>query len=490
MPLESQQTLRDEQFRPQVHFSPEHNWTNDPNGMVYFEGEYHLFFQYNPFGDTWGHMSWGHAVSKDLLHWQELPVAIPEAKNEMIFTGSVVVDEHNTSGLCDGGKACLVAVYTGHRREGDSQREVQNITSSQDRGRTWQTYKGNPVLDLKLSDFRDPSVSWSSEANAWVMAVSLPNEHKVLFYTSPDLKQWKATGTFGPAGATGGQWECPSLVHVSTVDGSQSIWALKVGLNPGALQGGSGEQYFLGAFDGRQFVPSSAAGSHGWSDYGKDSYCAINFNHLRPGEEPVLIGWMNNWQYANKLPTAPWRGQMTIPRRLTMLHDAAGISLVQTPILAPLRVGPGTALHANLRGDKTSIDLLESEAPLEAQLTFMPGDAELVGVRIYSDDTHWTETGFDQKKHVVYVDRTYAGVDVAPGFNMRTEAPVVSNRAYNLRLILDRSSIEAFAQAGTIAMTNLIFPPDKSARLILFRSGGKASRVTGRFWKLRSIWRP
>ena len=477
-----------EPYRPQVQFSPQHNWTNDPNGPVFFEGEYHLFYQYNPLGSTWGHMSWGHAVSPDLLHWHELPVAIPERDGEMIFTGSVVVDERNTSGLCQGGKPCLVAVYTGHRGEGKTQREVQDVAVSQDRGRTWQAYPRNPVLDRGLPDFRDPSVFWSSQTNSWLMTVSLPNEHKVVFYTSPNLVKWTQLSTFGPEGATGGQWECPDLLYVPGAAGAPGMWALKVGLNPGALQGGSGEQYFLGHFDGQHFVQADGPGTHGWTDYGKDSYCAISFNHLPPHADPVLIGWMNNWQYANKLPTSPWRGQMTVARRLTLLHDAAGASLVQQPVVAPLRILPATTLQGQLKSQANSIKVWQTESPVELALSLNPGNNDASGVRIYSDPAHWLEVGFDLRKQVFYVDRTHAGAEVAPGFATRTEAPMVAGRPRDVHLVLDRSSVAAFAQGGTIAMTNLFFPQGTAANIEFFRVGTAPALLSGQGWRLHSIW--
>lgn len=234
------QAAYEQPYRPQYHFSPRKHWTNDPNGLVYFEGEYHLFYQYNPFGDVWGHMSWGHAVSRDLLHWRELPIALAEENGTMIFTGSTVVDGRNTSGFCANGKPCLVAIYTGHTLEiaGHAAIQTQNLAYSNDRGRTWTKYRGNPVLNLNLRDFRDPHVLWSETAHRWVMAVALPNDHKVLFYGSSDLKGWTRLSEFGPAGATGGQWECPTLVELS-VDGDagRTRWVLKVGLNPGDCKG-------------------------------------------------------------------------------------------------------------------------------------------------------------------------------------------------------------------------------------------------------------
>jgi fructan beta-fructosidase len=300
MGANGQSPAYDQQYRPQVHFSPQKNWTNDPNGLVYFNHEYHLFYQFNPFGDEWGHMSWGHAVSKDLLHWQELPVAIPEENGTMIFTGSVVVDRENSSGFCAPKTSCLVAIYTGHQVDGT--RQAQDLAYSRDDGRTWTKYEKNPVLDLHLKDFRDPSVSWNDATQRWVMAVSLPKEHKVRFYASKNLKEWTMLSDFGPAGDVAGDWECPDLLQIPASDGKQGIWALKVGLNPGAPQGGSGEQYFLGSFDGKAFAASREPGAHGWTNYGKDDYCAISFNGLPSGEEPVLLGWMNNWQYASIRP--------------------------------------------------------------------------------------------------------------------------------------------------------------------------------------------
>lgn len=475
----------DQPYRPQVHFSPREHWTNDPNGLVYFRGEYHLFFQFNPFGDQWGHMSWGHAVSKDLSHWQELAVAIPEKDGEMAFTGSVVVDRENSSGLCTPGTECLVAIYTGHRSTPDQTRQVQNIAYSRDDGRTWTPYAANPVLDLHLADFRDPSVSWDEKARHWLMAVALPTDHKVRFYSSPDLKKWTQLTDFGPAGNVDGAWECPDLLQIPGEDGNGGMWALKVGINPGAPQGGSGEQYFLGNFDGKTFTTSSEPGSHGWTNYGKDDYCAIGFNGLPKGEKPILIGWMSNWEYAAKLPTFPWRGQMSIPRRLSLLKDAAGTALAQEPVVVPVR-----AKHLTASTTKAG-NLMKGteETPFELDLQFGRPAEQVFGIRIYTDDAHWTEIGFDQPKQEFYIDRTNSGTAITPAFPMKTKAPLVAGRAYDLKVIVDRSSVEAFAQGGTIAMTDLIFPASQRARITVFSSSGKAVPVKGDLWQLSSIWK-
>ena len=499
----SQTGTYSEPLRPQVHFSPREHWMNDPNGLVFFEGEYHLFFQYNPFGDTPGNISWGHAVSTDLLHWEQLPVAIPAIpgpQDELVFTGSVVVDEHNTSNLCANAKPCLVAIYTAHHdptSEAPERTEAQSLAVSQDRGRTWIRYANNPVLDLHLPEFRDPGVTWNDLTHSWLMVVSLPRTDQVVFFTSPNLKEWTRLTTFGPAGTSTqlnphAQWECPNLLQVPATDGKgPGMWALKVGLNPGALQGGSGEQYFLGNFDGHTFTPSTQRGAHGWTDYGKDSYCAISYNHLPPGTRPTLIGWMDNWQYADKLPTSPWRGQMTLPRHATILTDAAGIALQQEPIVAPLHTGPSTAINASLKpGANITIS---TTVPRDLTLTFTPADAQQFGLRIYTDQTHFSEVAFDLPAAHLYTDRTHSISEKdasLPDFASHTDAPIVPSRPYDLHLILDRSSIELFAQNGTIAMTTLVLPATQTVRLELFSNGGtQPTAVSGQSWLLKSVWK-
>ncbi|MBE7158926.1 MAG: glycoside hydrolase family 32 protein, partial [Rhodospirillales bacterium] len=378
-------------------------------------------------------------------------------------------------------------VYTSNKGSGKAQLETQQLAVSQDRGRTWTRYSGNPVLDLHMSDFRDPDAQWNEQTHSWLMAVALPNEHKVAFYSSPDLKQWTQVSSFGPAAATGGQWECPNLVRVPSAAPDQpAVWALKVGINPGGLQGGSGEQYFLGSFDGKTFTPTTDHGAHGWSDYGKDSYCAISYNHLPPGEKPTLIGWMDNWQYADKLPTSPWRGQMTLPRRLTYLRDADGLALVETPLTEPLRDGAGQPLH--LRASDKGNHLTLASTPFELQLSFQRTGAHHLGLRLASDSTHYTELGFDLDRHVLFLDRTHADEIFLPNYKARTEAPLAPNRPLNLRLVADRNSLEVFAQDGTLAMTNLTFPKEITLRLQLSPDASSNAEATGHLWPLRPIW--
>lgn len=496
-------------YRPQFHFSPRVNWTNDPNGLVYFEGEYHIFFQYNPFGDQWGHMSWGHAVSTDLVHWKELPVAIPESDGVMIFTGSTVVDRTNTSGFCTGGKPCLVAVYTGHTPESASGKplQTQNLAYSNDRGRTWTKYSGNPVLDLHMSDFRDPKVFWSEQGKHWVMAVSLPDEHKVRFYGSADLKKWDHLGDFGPEGSVAGQWECPELFELP-VDGhaAQTRWVLKIGLNPGALQGGSGEQYFIGHFDGTRFVNDNPPSLQLWTDYGKDCYCALTFNGLPktplPARSqtqplvpvPTMIGWMNNWQYAGKLPTSPWRGQMTFPRKLALGTTDEGLRLIQLPsdAIAKLHTSPltrliGTEKEVNKRlarrnhGDKM-VDLTS---------TITLGGAKVAGLRLLSGDGSYTLVGHNRERRELFVDRTNSGeTGFSKDFPARVSAPLTLSNPGQLqiRILVDRSSIEVFAEHGRLVMTELVFPRQNGRRIAVYSEGGALGGVSLRIWSVASIW--
>ena len=296
-----------EPFRPQYHFTPEKNWMNDPNGMVFYEGEYHLFYQYNPAGDKWGHMSWGHAVSPDMVHWTHLPLALAEADNVMIFSGSAVVDWKNSSGFGKDGRPPLVAVYTGFRTTDRVQ--FQCIAYSNDKGRTWTKYSGNPVIDINSMDFRDPKVQWHDATRRWIMTVSLSAEHKVRFYGSDNLKAWTLLSEFGPAGATGGVWECPDLFELPLPGTNDKRWVLVVNMNPGSVAGGSGGQYFIGRFDGTQFVADrdslipprpgrSASESAHWFDYGPDYYAAVSWSDVPASDGRRLwLGWMSNWEY-------------------------------------------------------------------------------------------------------------------------------------------------------------------------------------------------
>lgn len=480
-----------EPFRPQYHFSPAVNWTNDPNGLVFYDGEYHLFYQYNPFGDVWGHMSWGHAVSPDLVHWQHLPVAIPEENGVMAFSGSAVVDWKNTTGFGRDGKPPLVAIYTGYR-EGDKN-QSQYIAYSTDRGRSWTRYAKNPVIDVGSTEFRDPKVFWHEPTRKWVMVLSLAAEHRMRFYGSPDLKQWTQLSEFGPAAAVGGVWECPDLFELP-VDGDagNTRWVLIVNLNPGAIAGGSGTQYFIGRFDGTRFTPDDTQTR--WADYGKDFYAAVSFGDVPASDGRRLwLGWMNNWLYGNQIPTSPWRSAQSIPRTLSLTKTATGIRLAQTPVQelqklrgAPIRVAsqPIAAGSASLAAKGIAGKALEIVAKFEA------GTAAEFGLKIRTGGKEETVIGVDARAGQLFVDRTKSGnVDFRPEFTGRHAAPITLDKGrVRLHVFVDWSSVEVFAQGGTAVITDQVFPAADSEGVALYAVGGDARLLSLEAWPVRSIW--
>jgi fructan beta-fructosidase len=482
--------LYKEPFRLQFHFSPARNWTNDPNGLVYYKGEYHLFYQYNPFGDTWGHMSWGHAVSPDMVHWKHLPVALAEENGEMIFSGSAVVDWHNSSGLCRNqdpvDTSCLIAIYTGN-----SDHQSQSIAFSNDRGRTWTKYRGNPVIDLGLRDFRDPKVFWHEPDRKWVMAAALPAEHKVRFFGSADLKHWTALSDFGPAGAIGGAWECPDLFPLR-VDGGEIRWILSVNINPGGIAGGSGNQYFVGRFDGTRFTNDNAASQTLWADYGKDFYASQSYSDIpSPDGRRIWLGWFSNWLYAAKEPTGPWRCAQSIPRSLTSTKVGGSVRLVQKPVaeLTSLRgehlhLGAADIAEANRRLSEFQSDTYEIDAEFDT------GTAAEVGFRLRMGGAEQTLAGCNLHQAEVFIDRTKSGaVGFSGDFAGRHAGPIgLLDHRIKLRIFVDRSSVELFANDGEIVISDRIFPSPGSNGLRIYEQGGSARVVSLDVWKLKSAW--
>src|SRR5687767_9219061 len=303
-----------EPHRPQIHFSPAEKWMNDPNGMVYYDNTYHLFYQYHPFSTKWGPMHWGHATSKDLAHWQHQPIALYPDSLGTIFSGSAVADVNNTSGFGKDGKVPLVAIFTHHDEKGEkagrNNFQQQSIAYSLDYGKTWTKYEGNPVVtNPGIRDFRDPKVFWYEEGRKWIMTLATLDH--ITFYSSPDLKTWKKESVFGKeVGAHGGVWECPDLFPIT--HNGQKVWILVVNLNPGGPNGGSASQYFTGQFNGTDFTPYQT--DTRWLDYGPDEYAGVTWSNT--GERKIFLGWMSNWQYADRVPTEKWRSAMTIPRDL------------------------------------------------------------------------------------------------------------------------------------------------------------------------------
>lgn len=488
-----------EKYRPQFHYTPRINWMNDPNGLVFYEGRYHLFHQYNPFGNTWGYMSWNHAVSEDLVHWEHRPVAIPYGKEdeEGIFSGGALVDHNNTSGFGDGSRAPLVAVYTSHYTRPDgSTWQAQSLAYSIDGGETFVKYEGNPVLEFEDPDFRDPNVMWDDQFNRWVMVVALPQQHKVQFYASENLVDWEFLSDFGPAGATGGIWECPDLFPLALDGDPENIrWVLHVDMNPGAIAGGSGSQYFIGDWNGTEFIPDESISTDDiiWADYGTDFYAAITWTDI-PEEDGrrIWVGWMNNWNYANEIPTDPWRSAMSIPRSLHLVSINDEIKIIQRPVeeLKILR-GKNVEFQNVATSDTYSFsDQGIAGKAYEIFLELEPGDSETTGLKLRTGNGEETLIGYDTVNETVYVDRTNSGENsFNENFAQRNDAPArLIDGKVMLHIFVDWSSIEVFVNNGEAVITNRIFPDPNSQDIIFYSDGGTATITKLDFWPLESIW--
>ncbi len=458
-------------IRPRYHFTPPRNFLNDPNGLLFHAGEYHLFYQHNPFGETWGHMSWGHAVSRDLLNWEHLPVALAEQDGVMVFSGSAVVDRHNTSGLGAGGEPPLVALYTGHGRA----EQTQNLAYSNDRGRSWVRHPGNPVLAIGSRDFRDPKVFWHAPTRRWVMVTVLAALRAVRFDVSRDLLHWTHAGGFGPGDSTDGPWECPDLFALP-VEGEPDgrRWVLKVD-----VQKADGARYFVGDFDGSRFVADPETHRDLRVDHGRDFYAAQSFSDLPDGRR-VWIGWMSHWEYANSVPTAPWRGQLSIPRELRLARTQAGLRLAQRPIaeLARLRHPLLRVANADLAVVNRELAATQGGSALEIDVALAPRRASTCAVAVRSAGAERTVVGFDAAGAEVFVDRTRSGVtEFSPAFagiHRAAVAPVQG--AIALRIFVDACSVEVFAEGGRTVLSDLVFPDAASTGIELLSDADTSVR--------------
>ena len=491
------QGLYDEPWRPQYHFTPPANFMNDPNGLVYYWGEYHLFYQHNPQGAEWGHMSWGQAISDDMLHWRHLPLAIPEEPGRyMIYSGSAVVDWHNSSGLCSGtdprDPSCLIAIYTA--AGGDSQK--QNLAFSNDRGRTWSNYSANPIADLHQPDFRDPKVFWYEPQKKWVMVAVFADEKQGKIHDSTDLKKWTLRSTFGPLGAGKGQWECPDLFELPLDNNSRAKkWVMVVNRNPGAPAGGTGVQYFVGNFDGAKFTNETPAGQELWADYGKDFYATNSFSDIPASDgRRIWLGWISNWQYANTEPTKLWRGAQSLPRALRLKTYPDGIRLIQTPAKEAERL----RTKQLLRGSRFSIQRANKQIragnikgdTLEIEAEIIPRPASEIGFRLRKGPNEETLVGISAKTHEIFIDRTHSGlVSFSPDFPGRHHATLHWTSLVKLHIFLDRSSVEVFANDGETVLTDRIYPSPGSDGLELFSDSRDSQIQSLTVWKLGSIWK-
>ena len=446
-------------YRPAFHFTPQKGWMNDPNGMIFLNGQYHLFYQHFPDATVWGPMHWGHATSKDLVEWAHQPIALFPDSIGMIFSGSAVLDKNNTSGLGRNGIAPLVAIFTQHNMPGEKAGRVdfqnQSIAFSLDEGRTWTKYAGNPVLKTpNLKDFRDPKVIWHAPSQKWIMNLAVADH--IEFYSSPNLIDWTKESELGKGQfAHGGVWECPDLLSFN-VNG-RPIWVLLVSMNPGGPNSGSATQYMVGDFDGHQFKPFSTETK--WMDYGPDNYAGVTFSNV--GERNILIGWMSNWNYANLVPTDKWRSAMTVPRELSVVKRNTNKNDNTQSGSSPnssndylLASNPVKELNARF----IKIESKENLVPNKIEFADLKAtDFEIVLSNAFNEKL---VIGYDANKKQFFVDRKNAGVSkFYEGFAALATAPRFADDAtMDLTILLDKTSVELFADGGRTVMTALFFP--------------------------------
>jgi len=480
--LHAQTKSYTEQYRPRFHFSPATNWCNDPNGLVYNNGVYHLFYQHNPFGNRWGHMTWGHATSTDLIHWKHQPIAIKEENGIMIFSGSCVVDKNNTSGFGKSGKAPMVAIYTGHVEKVN---QSQCIAYSLDDGITWIKYANNPVLDLHKKDFRDPKVFWYEPKKYWVMALMFPVEHRVQFYSSSNLKTWQHLSDFGPAGDTNAVWECPDLTQVP-IEGmpGKKKWLLQMSQN-------ASMQCFVGEFDGISFTNENPEGTIYRPDNGPDYYAAIAYNQLPAAALPTAIGWVNNWNYANDIPTAPWKSAMSLPRTLCVKKINNEWILKQQPVAAV------ASLRKKIFWLDTAIVSEQKTLPVksrqfEMECTIEPAAGCISGIRLAAGDNANFEIGYDAMRQLFYIDRSEAG-DLSFNEHFKALSPFEKNiplqdRKIRVHIYFDNSIAEIFVNDGEAVFTAQCFPAKSHDGIKLFSTAGKTTFSHLNLWSMRSVW--
>ena len=431
-------TTNRERFRPAYHHTPLYGWMNDPNGMFYKDGVWHLYYQYNPYGSQWENMHWGHSTSRDLIHWEAQPMAIEPDWLGSIFSGSCVTNGDE-----------VVAMYTsaGHH-------QMQSIAVSKDGGRTFEKYSGNPVLTTSdVPDFRDPRPFWNEDIKAWNLILAAGQEMRI--YSSKDLKDWKYESSFGKEyGNHSGVWECPDLFEIKNEKLNIKNWVLICNINPGGPFGGSATQYFVGQFDGHKFTCESMPKVTKWMDYGKDHYATVSFYNA-PENRRVVLAWMSNWQYANQVPTKQYRSGNSIPRDLGLFTcgEETYVSVVPSQEMLALRgekIKKPTEACEIIVDMKSQTDIILSNAKGE-QVTMK----------------------YDASKQTFTMDRTKSGdVSFSEAFPCETVAPTYGT-IKQLRIFIDRCSIEAFDAEGKMAMTNLVFPSEPYTNIKV--KGGKAT---------------
>lgn len=489
-------TANTDYYRPEYHHTPLYGWMNDANGLVYKDGEYHLYFQYNPYGSKWGNMHWGHSVSKDLVHWEHLNPAIARDTLGHIFSGSTVIDKNNSAGY---GKDAMIAFYTS---ASDEHGQIQCMAYSNDNGRTYTKYEKNPILTPfdGLKDFRDPKVFWYEPAQKWYMIVSA--DKNMRFYSSTDLKQWEYLSQFGEGyGVQPNQFECPDFIQLP-VDGNKDNmkWVMIVNINPGCPFGGSATEYFIGDFDGKEFKCDTDKSVTKWLDFGKDHYATVCFSNT--GDRIIAVPWMSNWQYANVTPIRQYRGANALPRELSLYTKNGEIYMAANVVkeTETLRKSTRNVESLSVEGE-TVIDSITDglNSGVELEMDIVPGKAQTVGFDIMNAKGEKTKIYLDLKAGRAVMDRTESGliafgekaephfkenhdrrktesINYINDFALGTWAPLslCEGKSYHLNVFVDKCSVELFVDGGRIAMTNLVFPTEVYNSLRFYTEGGKA----------------
>ena len=447
-----------EKFRPVYHHTPAYGWMNDPNGMFYKDGVYHLYFQHNPYGSTWGNMTWGHSTTTDLVNWNYEGLAIKPDAWGAVFSGSAVVDYDNTAGF---GKNAVVAFYTSAKSSPWGDTQSQSMAYSLDNGKTFVKYAYNPIVTSSKRDFRDPKVFWYAPDKHWVMILAGGQEMDI--YSSKNLKDWKYESSFGAKqGAHGGVWECPDLVELPVEGTKEKKWVLICNINPGGPFGGNAAQYFVGTFDGKKFVNESPTQTK-WMDWGKDHYATVTFSNA-PGGRCIALGWMSNWQYQTVLPTLQYRGSNTIARDLTLYRQDGELLLRCTPSpeIEKARMQKVSVPSFKVSDSYDLASLLEgNDGAYEIDMTIKNSGASKIMFTLSNDKGEKVNMYYDIMRKQFVMDRSESGkVDFSVDFPAVTVAPVYDTDNIRLRLFVDRTSIEAFGEGGKFVMTNQVFPTE------------------------------
>ena len=464
-----------EKYRPLFHHTPSYGWMNDPNGMFYKDGVWHLYYQHNPYGSKWQNLSWGHSTSTDLINWKPEPEAIEPNGLGLVFSGSCVVDSAGTAGF---GKNAVIALYTSADVS-----QTQSLAWSTDDGTTFNIYPGNPILTME-SEARDPNMFWHTPTQQWVMLLAHALDHEMLIFTSPDLKDWTLQSSFGKGlGCQDGVWECPDLFELPVPGTDKKKWVLLCNINPGGPFGGSATQYFTGDFDGKTFTPDTDAEGKvptKWMDYGKDNYATVSWSDAPDGRRTV-IGWMSNWQYAAEAPTLQYRSANTLPREMGLFSGADGqlyLSSAPSPELLAMRAKPVTSASHISIGNKPRTFALPAanDGICEITLDIDPAKSSEVALTIGNKSNESVTVTYDAAARTISFDRRNSGLtDFSKDFPAVTTAPLfTAGRTVSLRIYVDRSSIELFADDGRSVMTNTVFPTSPYTTLSLSSTGGKA----------------